>query len=162
LFRQLLDDVGDDVNQLVCDIVGVAGVLTPIGIAILSIPSSLFSGKVTAQAIVFSIELVIVAAIAVPVLVRQWRRARADGSTAASPFVRIYGPVYLGVLAVLWISALPAYLAAADGMTSDGTPTGSLLHTALSFVVAALGVGAAASVGTHERRGVTAETAGRS
>jgi hypothetical protein len=140
--------------------VGVAGVLTPIGIAILSIPSSLFSGKVTAQAIVFSVELVIVAAIAAPVLIRQ--RVRADGSTVASPFVRIYGPVYLGVLAVLWISALPAYFAAVDGMTSDGTPTGSLLYAAVSFVAAALCVGAAASVRPHERRRTSVETAGRS
>lgn len=125
---------------------GVAGVLTPIGIAILSIPSSLFSGKPTAQAIVFSVELVIVAAIAVPVLIGQWSRVRGDGDAASSPFVRIFGPIYLGVLAVLWISALPAYFAAVDGVTRDGTPAGSLLYAVLSLVVAALCVGAAVSI----------------
>ena len=52
-----------------------AGGLVPIGVALLSIPSSLFDGdkpNVTAQAIVFSVELVIVAVIAVTVLVSQW------------------------------------------------------------------------------------------
>jgi hypothetical protein len=59
------------------------GLLTPIGIAILSIPSSLFGGddpNTTAQAIIFSVELVLVAAIAIPVLVRQWARVRREDS----------------------------------------------------------------------------------
>lgn len=116
----------------------VAGVLTPIGIAVLSLPSSIFSGKVTAQAIVFSVELVVVTAVAVPVLVTQWRR----GDALRSDFVRLFGPIYLGVLGVLWISALPEYFGAVDGVTRDGTPTGSLLYAAVSFVVAALCIAA--------------------
>ena len=119
-----------------------AGLLTPIGIAILSIPSSLFGGddpNTTAQAIIFSVELVLVAAIAIPVLVRQWARVRReDSDVSPNQFVRVFGPVYLGVLAVLWISALPDYFGAVDGITDDGTPTGSLLYAGLSFTVAAL------------------------
>src|SRR5262245_15105560 len=81
-----------------------AGVLTPIGIAILSIRASR-SGpprpSTTAQAIVFSVELSLVAVIAVPVLVQQWARG---SDVAASPnwFVRVFGPMYLGVLGLLW------------------------------------------------------------
>jgi len=118
-------------------------VLTPVGIAVLSLPSSIFTGKVTAQAIVFSVELVVLAAVAVPVLVTQWARVRRDGDGLGSPFVRVFGPVYLGVLVMLWISALPDYFGAVDGITRDGTPTGSLLYAGVSFVVAALCTAAA-------------------
>ena len=109
----------------------VAGSLMPIGMAVLSIPSSLFGGddpNATAQAIIFSVELVLVALIAIPVL-EQWarvRRGHADG--VPSRFVRVFGPVYLGVLAVLWITALPDHFGAVDGITDDGTPIGSLLY----------------------------------
>jgi hypothetical protein len=58
-------------------------------------------------------------------------------------FIRFFGPLYLGVLAVLWISALPAYFRAVDGMTSDGTPIGTLWYAAGCFVFAALAVAAA-------------------
>jgi hypothetical protein len=58
-------------------------------------------------------------------------------------FIRFFGPLYLGVLAVLWISALPAYFRAVDGMTSDGTSIGTLWYAAGCFVFAALAVAAA-------------------
>jgi hypothetical protein len=138
--------VGRDVHRRVGSLAwrtALAGVLTPIGIAILSLPSSIFSGEVTAQAIVFSVELATVAVIAGAVLGQQWRRRTAQDGP--SDFVRIFGPIYLGVLAVLWISALPDYFGAVDGVTRDGTPTGSLLYAAVSFVAAALCVAAAAS-----------------
>jgi hypothetical protein len=118
-----------------------AGVLVPLGVAVLSIPSSLFGGatpNTTAQAIVFVVELVVVAAIAVPVLVRQWLGTRAQ--LEPSEFVRIFGPLYLVVLAALWISALGSYFAAKDGITADGTPTGSLIYTVLCFVISVLAV----------------------
>jgi len=119
-----------------------AGVLVPLGLVILSIPTSLFGGEnpnTTAQAIVFAIELVIVAAIAVPVLIRQWLRNR--DQMEPNGFVRVFGPIYLIVLAALWISALGDYFAATDGITPDGTPTGSLIYAVVCFVVAALAVG---------------------
>jgi hypothetical protein len=68
---------------------GAAAILVPVGLSILSIPSSAFGGKdpnVTAQAIVFSVELALVALVAVPVLVQQWLR-RADRDL--SEFVRV-------------------------------------------------------------------------
>lgn len=127
-----------------------AGVLVPLGLVILSIPTPLFGGanpNTTAQAAVFTIELVIVAAIAVPVLVRQWLRTRGDHE--ACDFVRVFGPVYLIVLAALWISALGEYFGATNGITADGTPTGSLVYALICFVVAALAV--ASNAGATKR-----------
>jgi len=42
-----------------------------------------------------------------------------------SAFARYYPPIYLGGMAVIWLGALPAYVAAEDGVTADGTPIGS-------------------------------------
>jgi hypothetical protein len=41
-------------------------------------------------------------------------------------------------MAVFWLSALPAYLAADDGITSDGTPIGSGPYALACFVGAGL------------------------
>lgn len=120
----------------------VVGVLVPVGIGILSTPSSLFGGddpNTTAQAIVFSLELAVVAVIALSVLIPQWNRERRGGEgPVPNQFVRVFGPIYLLVLAALWISALPDYFGARDGFTSDGTPVGSLLYASVCFVVAAI------------------------
>jgi hypothetical protein len=118
-----------------------AGSAVIVGAAVLSIPTSLFAGAPTVQAAVFGIETTIFAAVAVPVLFRQWRSGR--GEIAPSGYVRIFGPVYLGVLAVLWLSALRQYVGAVDGVTADGTPTGSLAYAAGCFALAAAAVAAA-------------------
>jgi hypothetical protein len=126
------------------------GALVPIGVVVLSIPSSIFGGaapNTTAQAIVYAVELLIVTAIACPVLLRQWRRTRAGSPTGAelpNGFVRVFGPLYLGVLGALWISALPQYFSAVDGVTHDGTPIGNGWYAGVSFVLNALAVAAVA------------------
>jgi hypothetical protein len=91
---------------------------------------------------VFSIELFIVAAIAVQVLIQQWLRIHRDGFAKTPPdaFVRIFGPIYLVILAILWASALPAYFGATDGITGDGAPVGNLGYATACFVAAALAV----------------------
>ena len=126
-----------------------AGALVPIGVALLSLPSSLFGGEkpnTTAQAIVFTVELVVVAVIAVSVLVRQWEKLRAGEDVTRRPneFVRVFGPVYLLVLATLWASALPEYFAAVRGITADGTPVGNIVYAAASFAFAALAIASVA------------------
>ncbi|WP_176561862.1 hypothetical protein [Mycolicibacterium palauense] len=125
-----------------------AGALVPLGLVVLSIPTSVFGGpnpRTTAQAVIFGLELAVVAGIAIPVLIQQWYRRRGGyGEEAPNPFVRIFGPLYLAVLAGLWLSALPAYFAAVDGRTSDGTPTGSLLYAVVCLLAAALAVAAVA------------------
>ncbi len=53
-----------------------------------------------------------------------------------TPFARVYPAVYLAVMAVLWLAALPDFLDATDGVTSDGTPVGSGLYTIACFLAA--------------------------
>ncbi|WP_207840474.1 hypothetical protein [Williamsia soli] len=73
------------------------------------------------------------------VLIPQWNRERRGGQgPVPNQFVRVFGPIYLLVLAALWISALPDYFGARDGFTSDGTQVGSLLYASVCFVVAAI------------------------
>jgi hypothetical protein len=121
-----------------------AGALVPVGVAILSVPTSLFGGhtpNTRAQAIIFSVELAVVAVIALPMLVGQWYRYRKDPASASpSRFVRVFGPLYLIVLAALWISASPDFFTATPGTTADGTPTGNLAYASICFVVATLAV----------------------
>ncbi len=52
-------------------------------------------------------------------------------------FVRTYPALYLGVHVVLWLIALPAYFAATDGVTEQGTRSiGSLWYAALCTAAA--------------------------
>jgi hypothetical protein len=125
----------------------VAGGLVPVGVAILSIPSSIFGGNhpnTAAQSVVFIVELAAFAAVAIPVLLKAWRH----GETGCKPsqFVRIFGPVYLVVLGILWLTALPDHLSAKGGVTSDGTTSGNVFYAALCSALAALWVTLASTV----------------
>lgn len=118
-----------------------AGALVTVGIAILSIPSSIFGGShpnTTAQAVVFVVELAAFGLFAIPTLIGARRRGKADDKP--NRFVRIFGPTYLAVLGILWLTALPEYLAAKNGITGGGTPTGNLCYAALCFALAVLWV----------------------
>lgn len=123
-----------------------AGALVTVGVAILSIPTSIFGGShpnTTAQAVVFVVELAAFAAYAIPALIAAWRGGEAHGEP--NQFVRIFGPIYLAVLGTLWITALPDYFAAKDGITGGGTLTGNLPYAALCFALAVLWVALAAT-----------------
>lgn len=140
LVMLLVRGVGPSAASLVWRTVA-AGALVTVGVAILSIPSSIFGGShpnTTAQAVVFCVELAAIAAFAIPVLIGAWRRREAGDEP--NRFVRIFGPIYLAVLGILWITALPEYFAANDGITGGGTPTGNLGYAALCFALAALWV----------------------
>jgi hypothetical protein len=116
----------------------VTGALVPLGVALLSIPSSIFGGNhpnTTAQTVVFAVELAAFALVAIPVLVQSWRHGEIDHTP--NHFVRIFGPVYLVVLGILWLSALPEYLSAKGGVTSEGTPTGNAFYVLLCATLAA-------------------------
>lgn len=131
----------------------VAGVLTPVGLVVLALPTSVFGGfggrasNTTAQAVIFALELAVVAVIASTTMARQWRRLRRDSPAgdedAPSRFVRICGPLYLAVLGILWAASLPAYFRADAGVTVDGTPVGSLTYAVGCFTAAAVCLGAA-------------------
>ncbi|WP_039801476.1 hypothetical protein [Nocardia araoensis] len=120
----------------------VIGVLASLGTAVLPIPATVFGmGSTTVRGVLYAAELVVVSVAAVLILTRQWLRLRRDDSGTAlytNDFVRVYGVVYLGVMAFLWATALPDFFAAVDGVTSEGDPIGNLWYTLACFVVAIL------------------------
>lgn len=118
----------------------VIGVLASVGTFVLPLPATVFGmGSTTVRSVLYAAELVVLSAVAVWLLVRQWSRLRREGSALpaySDTFVQRYAIVYLAVMAVLWISALPAYFDAVDGWTGDGDPVGNLWYTIACFVVA--------------------------
>ena len=131
----------------------VVGLLASIGTVLLPAPATVIGSftNFTVMGVVYALELVVITVVAVPVLVKQWQRLRNTpaGATEArhtSPLMVRFGVGYLVVLAVLWVTALPAYFGAVDGVTDNGDPIGSLWYTALCFVIAGLSVFAALTV----------------
>ncbi|MEU8802728.1 hypothetical protein [Spirillospora sp. NPDC048819] len=118
----------------------VAGAVTPLAMIIVSAPSGAFRGedRLGIQRAILGAELAVVWIAGLYLLVDAWRAVRADAVTpAASPrFARTYPAAYLGVHVVLWLIALPAYLASAGGVTEQGTPVGSLWYAVLCAVAA--------------------------
>ncbi len=103
--------------------------------SLFGIPSSIFGGdtpNVTAQAWVLGIELGLIWLAGAWILVTHLRRDHE--LEPMTPFARIYPAAYLAVMAVLWLAALPAFLDATNGVTSDGTPIGSGLYTIACFI----------------------------
>jgi len=115
----------------------VAGVLTPPAMGLFGIPSGAFGGEtpnVEAQAWILGVELGLVWLAGAWILVIHVRRRGAEEPEELTPFARIYPAVYLAGMTVLWIGALPAFLDATDGFTTDGHPIGSGLYTIACFV----------------------------
>ena len=113
-----------------------AGVLTPAAMAIAGIPSGLARGNTTVTAWILGGELVLLWAVGAGILVRC-----REPVAPLSPFARYYPAAYLTAMAVFWISALPAYLGARDGVTVNGAPTGSGLYALACFAAAGLVLG---------------------
>ncbi|OCB34665.1 hypothetical protein A5676_26125 [Mycobacterium malmoense] len=116
---------------------GVA-VLVPVGLVVANIPILLAGGDrpdSTLRRAVYFVLLAAFAVVAIPVLWRQWRNS-AFTPNARNPFVGVFGSAFLIVLGALWWSAMPAYLNASNGITPDGTPTGSLIYVLACFLLA--------------------------
>ncbi len=111
-----------------------AGVLTPPTMAIAGIPSSIFDGNTRAQAWILGVELGLVWLAGAWIVVSHLRSPDRGPVEPLSAFARFYPAIYLGGMAVCWISALPAYFAAHDGITGEGTPIGSGLYALACFV----------------------------
>lgn len=116
----------------------VAGVLTPLTMAIAGVPSGFFKGNSTAQAWVLGFELALLWLAGTWILVSYLRSTDREPGEPISAFARFYPAIYLGGMAVFWLSALPAYFAAHDGVTNDGTPIGSGPYALACFVGAGL------------------------
>lgn len=128
----------------------VIGLLASAGTFILPIPATILGMEsTTVRGFLYAAELVVVTLVAIPVLLRQWSRLRgrtSDVPAYSNNFVRVYSVVYLGVMGLLWGTALPDYLAAVDGVTSNGDPIGNIWHTIACFAIAILCVAATFTV----------------
>ncbi|GAB2509576.1 hypothetical protein [Nocardia heshunensis] len=135
----------------------VIGLLASLGTFILPLPATVLGmAGTTVRGIVYALELVVVAVVAIPVLYRQWSRLRGDGeSHYTNVFVIGYSALYLVVMAVLWATALPDFFGATHGVTSHGDPIGNLWYTLACFAVA---IACVAAVFTLARRGGQSES----
>ncbi|CAJ1587416.1 hypothetical protein [[Mycobacterium] wendilense] len=132
----------------------VIGVLASIGTAILPLPATIsggITGSTTVIGVVYAAELVALSVVAILIFARQWRRLRSGANEdllAIQPhspgIIFGFAAVYLAVMAVLWIAALPAYFGAVDGVTANGDPVGSLWYTIGCFVIAVVTLAMAA------------------
>ncbi|MDX2356739.1 hypothetical protein [Dietzia sp. PP-33] len=120
----------------------VAGVLTPVLMVILAAPTRVgvdAEGEGTLQKVILWTFLGLLWLVGLWLLADGTRRTwRGSAQPVSSPaFVRIYPAAYVVVHALFWIAALPAFLGATDGVTSDGTPVGSGWYALACFAVAA-------------------------
>ncbi|MEU5844022.1 hypothetical protein [Rhodococcus sp. NPDC047139] len=117
----------------------VVGLLASVGTVILPAPATVIGmGSTTVRATIYAAELVILSAVAIYVLSRQWTRLRSTPADRpySNNLVRWYSIVYLAVMAVLWFAALPDWFAAVDGVTEAGDPIGNLWYAVVCFVIA--------------------------
>lgn len=138
----------------------VIGLLASAGTFILPIPATVLGmGGTAIRGVIYALELVVVSVVAIVALARQWSRMRRETTEVpgyTSEFARWYGVVYLGVMALLWATALPDFFAAVDGVTENGDPLGNLWYTLVCFAVAILCLLAVFTV--PERRPATEQT----
>ncbi|WP_280181650.1 hypothetical protein [Nocardia farcinica] len=118
----------------------VIGLLASVGTFLLPLPATVLGLAGTpVRGVVYGLELLAVSAVAVWALTRQrslLRRDPAQGPGFVDDFARWYAVVYLAVMALLWVTALPAYFGAVDGITDNGDPIGNLWYTLLCFAIA--------------------------
>lgn len=124
----------------------VSGVVAVISMPLLSIPTAAFgrdeNANQDAQTIVYWTEMALVWVIGLTLLFAQWRRLRkeptlgAGDARSARAFLAVFPPLFLGVHLLFWLTAMPAFLGAKDGITADITPIGNLPYVIACFVVA--------------------------
>lgn len=129
------------------------GILASVGTAVLPLPATIgggLSGSTTVAGIIYAVELGMLLAVAAVTMIARWRELRHSAQSIPvehpSPVILWYAAAYLAVMAVLWLTALPEYLDSRAGITAGGAPVGSLWYAACCFVIAALGLAAAASI----------------
>jgi hypothetical protein len=140
------------------------GALVPLGLVIGALPASVFGidpmqANHPAQAIAYGIELAAFAVVGTLVLADAHRHPSRAGPADHDRYVTVHGALYLVALAALWLTALPAYLGARDGVTGDGTPIGSLPYALACLAAAGVIVAAASSVRRVPARGAVEDGA---
>ncbi|MDN3358600.1 hypothetical protein [Actinomadura sp. DC4] len=141
-------------------VIGV-GALTPVAMVVCALPFSVLSQWPGRFATGRAVSLWAVLAVFVLVAVLTVRRDLLDRTPRAPEpaggFLGHYAAVAVGVfllvMVVLWSVALPDFLAAADGRTSSGAPTGSLPYT---VACALAGAGVLVLTWRHRRTGAVA------
>ena len=140
----------------------VAGVLTPVLMVLLAAPTRVgveAGGDVTLQRTIVWVFIGALWLAGIWLLAEATRKTWNGSPTpVVSPgFVRIYPAAYVLAHMFFWLTALPAFLGATDGVTADGAPTGNGLYVIACFamcawfIVAALratGVGVKAGANT--------------
>jgi len=111
-------------------------VLAPVIMGLLGLPTLLSARHSAMQYAVLGVEAAVFTFVAIPILVQEWRITRRVGTQHPSPYVRVFGVLYLLTFTVLWLAALPDFAGAIDGVTGTGTPTGNLPCAAVCFVIA--------------------------
>ncbi len=120
----------------------VAGALTPLGMLVAGIPSSVFGGdspNTAAQAWILGVELGLVWVAGCWLLAREARSTPRSEQLPLNRFVAVFPAAFLLVHAIFWLAALPQFLSAQDGVTEAGTPIGSGSYVLVCFL-AGLGV----------------------
>lgn len=120
-----------------------AGLLVPLGLVVGGLPATILSlGDATdhaAQGAAYWTMLAGAVVVAAVSLVDAHRSTTAAPTPAARRYLTTHATLYLGALAIAWGAALPAHVAATDGLTEAGTPIGSLPY-ALACLAGALAV----------------------
>ncbi|TQF74599.1 hypothetical protein FK531_00330 [Rhodococcus spelaei] len=140
----------------------VIGLTASVGVFVLPLPATVFGvGSDTVRGFLYAAELAVLSAVAVVVMVRRWSALRAGASDVPpyrNRFVQVYALVYLVVMGLLWITALPAFFDAVDGVTPNGDPIGNLWYALACFVVAILAVVATFTVPHKKSDAVSTDT----
>ncbi|WP_067547841.1 hypothetical protein [Nocardia crassostreae] len=122
----------------------VIGLLASVGTFALPLPATVFGmGSDTVRGFLYAAELLVLSAVSVALLVRQWYALRTGAAPAPgyrNRLVQWYALFYLAVFAALWLTALPDFFDAVDGVTANGDPVGSLWYTITCFAIAFLTV----------------------
>ncbi|MFL6111444.1 MAG: hypothetical protein ACJ786_08845 [Catenulispora sp.] len=115
----------------------VAGALAPLAMVVAGAPAGAFQGQghLAVQTAIIGVELAGVWIVGLCLMADAWRAPRTS-RVPVQLFARTYPAIYLGVLVVLWLVALPAYFAATGGVTGQGTPVGSLWYSTLCAAAA--------------------------
>lgn len=120
----------------------VVGLAASVGTFLLPLPATVIgAGSDTVRGVVYALELAALSVVAVVLLIKQWRWLREPGTAPPdyrNPFVAWFGLVYLTVMALLWLTALPDFLEATGGETANGDPIGNIYYTIACFTIAAL------------------------